>query len=72
MANKVGKSAKTKKIREPAYYVAKKVFFKLNEENKITSWGTVAFDAAGSFEDTFTYSLTNIGTTKLPALPIQD
>ena len=58
--------------RQDAYYVAKKVFFKLNEENKITSWGTVAFDATGSFEDTFTYSLTNIGTTKLPALPIQD
>ena len=58
--------------RQDPYYVGKKIFFHLDEANKITSWGTVAFDETGSYEDTFTYTLKDVGTTKLPALPIQE
>ena len=47
------------------YYIASKVFFNLTDGH-ITSWGFVGRDMYNGYEDTFTYSFKDVGTTKLP------
>ena len=48
-----------------AYYVGDRVFFNL-ENDKIASWGFHAEDYIGGYLDTFTYTISDIGTTTLP------
>ncbi len=42
-----------------------KIFFNL-EDNKIVSWGAVVSDISSGYVDTITYTLKDVGTTKLP------
>lgn len=46
-------------------YEANKIFFNL-EDNKIVSWGAVVSDISSGYVDTITYTLKDVGTTKLP------
>ena len=46
-------------------YEANKIFFNL-ENNKIVSWGAVVSDISSGYVDTITYTLKDVGTTKLP------
>lgn len=49
-----------------SYYIANKVFFNLDENNEITSWGMIGYDEYSGYTDTYTYTLKDIGTTVLP------
>lgn len=58
-------------VRFDLYYVASKIFFKFNEEmTEITSWGVVARDYLGGYEDTFEFTFKNIGSTSIPSFTI--
>lgn len=46
-------------------FEANKIFFNL-EDNKIVSWGAVVSDISSGYVDTITYTLKDVGTTKLP------
>lgn len=48
-----------------SFFIASKVFFNL-ENNKIVSWGAVVRDFSSGYEDTITYTLKDVNTTKLP------
>lgn len=52
--------------RYEPYYNASKVFFNLDESNKIVSWGWTGRDMYATYEDTITYTIKNVGTTVLP------
>ena len=52
--------------RYEPYYNASKVFFNLDESNKIISWGWTGRDMYATYEDTLTYTIKNVGTTVLP------
>ena len=52
--------------RYEPYYNASKVFFNLDESNKIVSWGWTGRDMYAPYEDTITYTIKNVGTTVLP------
>ena len=52
--------------RYEPYYNASKVFFNLDESNKIISWGWTGRDMYATYEDTMTYTIKNVGTTVLP------
>ncbi len=52
--------------RYEPYYIASKVFFNLDESNKIISWGWTGRDMYATYEDTITYTIKNVGTTVLP------
>lgn len=46
-------------------FEANKIFFNL-EDNKIVSWGAVVSDISSGYVDTITYTIKDVGTTKLP------
>lgn len=50
------------------YLTTSKVWFKLNDDNEITSWGATATDYYSGYEDTFTYTIYNVGSTKIPTV----
>lgn len=55
------------------YYVPTKIFFNLSEDNQnptILSWGFVAMDYVGGFEDTFTFTLKDVDSTVIPTFSI--
>lgn len=52
--------------RHDPFLIASKIFFDLDTNNEITKFGYVARDYASGYQDTFTYSLINVGSTVLP------
>ena len=47
-------------------YSNDKILPDLKEDNKIVSWGAVVSDISSGYVDTITYTLKDVGTTKLP------
>lgn len=48
------------------YLTPSKVFFNLDSNNQITSWGFKMFDYYSGYADTLTYTISDVGETSLP------
>lgn len=55
--------------KQDEYYTADKVFFNMNAEGEIETWGFRAESPIEDSVDTFTFTLKDIGTTVLPMTP---
>lgn len=55
--------------KQDEYYVADKIFFNMNAESEIESWGFHGYSEIEGSSDTFTYTIKDVGTTALPMTP---
>ena len=55
--------------KQDEYYVGDKVFFNLDKDGQIESWGFHGYSVIENSSDTFTFTLKDVGSTTLPMTP---